>query len=116
MNKVYFFADEHNDEGRGVFVGAKTWKEGRRFAISTDELDGVDFIDIKGHVCKENGKVMVTDVSGIMEGHEVLATGYTGFWWSGNCEECGAWKERLNPIDGKLICYECEAVEVKEVL
>ena len=109
MNKLYFFTG--NDEDAGVFLGAKTWREARNMAIGHPCADDCEFIEIRGSLCRESGKPCYTEVNGEMECHEILATGYTSFWWSGYCEKCGEDHERLSPVDGKLICSECENPE-----
>ena len=109
MNKLYYFHG-HDDES-GVFLGAKTWRDARNMAIGHECTDDSDFIDITGHMCRENGKPCYTEVSGSLEVHEILATGYTCFWWSGDCEICGVDHDRLTPVDGKLICSDCEDVQ-----
>ncbi len=110
MNKLYFFSGPDADSG--VFIGAKTWREARTRAMRHECMDYVEFIDIRGGMCKENGKPVHTEVTGELELHEILATGYTNFWWAGDCDKCGKYSDHLNPtIDGKLICLDCETPE-----
>ena len=109
MNKLYYFHGA--DDESGVFVGAATWREARNFAIGHECMDGSEFVEIQGRLCKENGKVVHTEKGGEHDGIELLALGYTGFWWSGYCEKCGEDCEMLRPKDGKLICSECENPE-----
>lgn len=109
MNKLYYFHGP-DDEG-GVFIGAKTWREARNMAIGHDSISECEFIAIQGRLCKDDGKPVYTEVTGEHEAHELLAAGYTNFWWSGDCEKCGRWEERLNPDSGKLICSDCEEEE-----
>lgn len=106
MNKLYYFHGA--DDESGVFIGAESWKEARKYAIGHECMDGSEFIDIRGSLCKENGKTVYTEKSGEHEAHEILATGYTVFWWSGDCNKCGKWHERLSPVNGELICSDCE--------
>src|SRR5665648_310037 len=108
MNKLYFFSD---DEERGVFVGADTWRKARNFAFGHENMDGIEFIDIRGHLCRESGKPVYTTVAGEHDADDLMAAGYTNFWWMGDCAICGSWSERLTPINGKLICSDCEDPE-----
>lgn len=109
MYKLYYFTG--NDEDSGIFVGAKTWREARNFVIGHDALHDCEFVDIRGSLCRENGKPVYTKVNGEHDVLELLEAGYTNFWWMGDCEKCGEWSERLKPVDGKLICSECEDPE-----
>ena len=113
MNKLYYFHGADDDSG--VFVGAATWRDARNYAIGHESTDGSEFIEIQGRLCKENGKVVHTKKSGEHDGIELLALGYTGFWWSGYCEICGEDSERLTPRDMKLICCDCEDKLEQEV-
>jgi len=106
VKKLYYFHGP--DSESGVFIGAETWKEARKMSTGHDFMDGHEFIDIRGSLCRENGKPVLTEVHGEHEAHEILATGYTGFWWMGNCDICGEDCEMLRPKGGKLICSECE--------
>lgn len=108
MNKLYYFSG--NDE-TGVFVGAQTWKEARKVAISHECMDGYEFTEIRGHMCREDGKPVLTELAGEHEADDLIKAGYTSFWWTGDCEICGIWSEHLNLVDGKLICYDCENPE-----
>lgn len=107
--KLYFFTG--NDSDTGVFIGAETWREARNMVIGNECMHDCEFIDIRGSMCKENGKVVHTEVKGEHEAHELLAIGYTKFWWNGECDKCHVWQEHLDPIDGKLICSDCQEEE-----
>jgi len=109
MFKLYYFHGA--DDESGVFVGAKSWRAARNSVINHECFDGCMFTEIRGNLCKENGKVVHTEKSGEHEAHEILATGYTVFWWSGDCNKCGEWHERLSPVNGELICGQCEDIE-----
>lgn len=111
MNKLYYFTGK--DEDTGVLIGARTWREARNMAIGNDGLHDCDFVDIRGSLCRENRKPVYTEVSGEHDDEEILATGYTQFWSSGECAKCGEWNEHLDPVDGKLICTECQEEEWK---
>jgi len=114
MNKLYYFSG--NDEDSGVFVGAKTWREARNFAITHECMDFSEFIEIRGSLCKQEGKIVYTELAGEHGADDLLATGYTGFWWMGDCAKCGKWHERLNPVNGQLICGQCEDPEEEGVI
>ena len=106
MKKLYYF--HGSDDESGVFVGVESWRAARNYAINHECMDGSDFIDLRGRLCKENGKVVHTEKGGEHDANDLLAAGYTVFWWSGDCEICGEDCERLSPVDGKLICCDCE--------
>lgn len=107
MNKIYFFTDKEAEFG--VFVGAKTWKEARKIALSCEEVD-CDFIDIEGHICKEGKKPILTDINGKLDCEDILKSGYEGFYWEyGKCDKCGLEDCRTYPYERKMmICLECQ--------
>lgn len=105
--KLYYFSG--GDEESGVFVGARTWKEARNSILCHDSVADCAFIDIRGTLCRGDGGIPVyTDKFGEHRGEDLIKAGYTNFWSCGNCDKCGKWEERLNPVDGKMVCCECE--------
>jgi len=119
QNKVYYF-QTHKDADCGVFVGAQSWKEGRKEALTTETFDDYEFIEITGHVCRENRKAVVTDKVGELDVLDLLATGYTKFYWNEYpCDNCKSEAE-CSPCGPKMLCSKCieeiewgEAVQVE---
>lgn len=109
MNKLYCFTG--NDGDSSVFIGAENWHKARNLAIFHECMDCCDFVDIRGSMCKQAGKPVHTKLGGEHDADDLMAAGYTGFWWSGDCAECGNYDELLSPVNGKLICLECEDPE-----
>ncbi len=104
-NRVYFFQEK--DADTGVFIGAKTWKEARSLALRCEEID-CDFIKVEGHLCRQDGKPVVTAKHGQLDAHELMEAGYTHFWWEGvDCKRCGEKWARCHPLNGKLVCDSC---------
>lgn len=97
MNKIYFF---HDEEGRGVYVGAKTWKEGRLYALLDELFDSMDnkFIDIRGYTVSK----VLTEIEGIISIKQLAELNLLWF----ECYNCDSSNiEIIN--DFKYKCREC---------
>jgi hypothetical protein len=105
MNKVYFFIDESGDHG-GIYVAARTLKEGKKFALSSDILDLMmlwnPYIELNGHMERKEGKPIFTEYEGELNIKQINELGLA--WW--DCDECGAGNfSIINEFEYK--CNEC---------
>jgi len=94
VNKVYFFILD--EEYGGTNISAPSWKEARNIFLNHElytEIEGPSwcydkYIQIKGHMCKKDGKIVYTNKP--MGELDIKATCELGLnWWSCENEVCG---------------------------
>lgn len=109
MNKVYCFYDEHDSEGRTVYIADKNYKSAR--AVAMENRDGTFdfsdnlFIDIRGYMCRENrepkAQPITTDKVGQLDTSDLAELKLLRFY----CADCDS--NELEIIEDKYRCKKC---------